>query len=69
MKNKRSKKHRGQDEDMDDAETEDDLTDVQATETRTLERAIRSAPFSANMWAARILVEVSSCTHCSMTHG
>jgi hypothetical protein len=58
-KNKRSKKFKGQDEDMEDAETEDDPANVQTTETQTLERAVRSTPFSANIWAARIMVAVS----------
>ncbi|KAG9104040.1 Splicing factor [Ceratobasidium sp. 370] len=53
--NKRSKKSRVQDEDMDDAEAEEDLANLQATETLVLERAARSTPFSAAIWAARIL--------------
>ncbi|KAG9075208.1 Splicing factor, partial [Ceratobasidium sp. UAMH 11750] len=55
-KNKRRpKKSRGQDEDMDDAEIEEDLANLQATEALVLERAARSTPFSVAIWAARIL--------------
>ncbi|KAG8698016.1 Splicing factor, partial [Ceratobasidium sp. 394] len=52
---KRPKKSRGQDEDMDDAEIEEDLANLQATEALVLERAARSTPFSVAIWAARIL--------------
>ncbi|QRV76405.1 RNA recognition motif protein [Ceratobasidium sp. AG-Ba] len=54
-KNKRGKKSRGQDEDMDDVEIEEDLVNIQATEALVLERATRSTPFSSAVWAARIL--------------
>ncbi|KAG8795145.1 Splicing factor [Ceratobasidium sp. 428] len=52
---KRSKKSRGQDEDMDDAEAQEDLVNLQATEILVLERAARSVPFSSAIWAERIL--------------
>ncbi|KAG8677991.1 Splicing factor, partial [Ceratobasidium sp. 395] len=53
--NKRFKKSRGQDEDMDDAEAQEDLVNLQATEILVLERAARSVPFSSAIWAERIL--------------
>ncbi|KAG9123420.1 Splicing factor, partial [Ceratobasidium sp. 392] len=53
--NKRFKKSRGQDEDMDDTEIQENLVDLQATEALVLERAVRSTPFSAAIWAERIL--------------
>lgn len=59
--NKRSKKSRGQDEDM-DVEVEEDLASIQATEALVLERAVRSTPFSDSVWAARILTAVSQYT-------
>ncbi|KAG8747930.1 Splicing factor [Ceratobasidium sp. 414] len=52
---KRSKKSRGQDEDMDDTEIEEELTNLQTTEALVLERAARSTPFSVAIWVARIL--------------
>ncbi len=56
---RRSEKSRGQDENMDDAEIEGDLANLQATEALVLERAIRSTPFSVAIWAAHILSTVS----------